>query len=93
MKITFNVEYELTKDVVYNMESNEPMEEYTYVVPAEWLSNLYYEHIVSMFNYDGYDLDEFLDVYDPEVEGTVIYHIATKQRVIIEEGWSEVAEY
>ena len=36
MRVTFNVEYELTKDVIYNMESNEPMEEYTYVVPAEW---------------------------------------------------------
>lgn len=93
MRVTFNVEYELTKDVIYNIESNEPMEEYTYVVPAEWLSKLYYKHIVPMFDYDDCDLNEFLDVYDPEVEGTVIYHIAAKQQVIIEEGWSEVAEY
>ena len=46
-----------------------------------------------MFDYEGVDLDEFLDVYDPDVEGTAIYYLAKGEGEIIEEGWSEVAEY
>ncbi len=93
MKINFNVEYELVKEVNYNMDTIEPIEEYTFVVPAEWLSKLYKEHIVKMFDYKGIELDEFLDVYDPEIEGTAIYYLAKNEDVIIEEGWAEVAEY
>lgn len=93
MEIDFNVEYELVKEVNYNIDTIEPVEEYTFIVPAEWFSKLYKEHIVKMFDYEDIELDEFLNIYDPEVEGTAIYYLAKEQNVIIEEGWSEVAEY
>ena len=92
MKVTFNVEYELVKEKVYDDEI-EVVAEYTYVVPAEWLSKLYKEHITKMFHYEEDDFDEFLCCYDPEVEGTAIYHLAKSDNVIIDEGWAEVAEY
>lgn len=90
MKVTFNVEYELIKDRVYD-EDIEIVAEYTYVVPAEWLRNLYTEHLINMFHLEEVDFDDFLDIYDPEVEGTAIYYLAKSQRKIIEEGWSAIA--
>lgn len=89
MQINFNVEYELIKDRVYDDEI-EIVAEYTYVVPAEWLRNLYKEHLIKMFHLEETDFDDFLDIYDPEIEGTAIYHLAKSQGKIIEEGWSEV---
>ena len=47
MKLTIKIEYELTKEQVYD-EDNIVREEYTFVVDAEWLSKLYYEHIIKM---------------------------------------------
>ena len=91
MNFTVNVEYELTKEKVYD-EGNEVIEEYTFIVPAAWLYNLYYNHIIKIFDYKYHTLDEFLDIYDCEIEGTVIYCIAKSQGRIIEEGWAEVAE-
>ena len=92
MQIDFNVEYELTKEVIYD-EENEPMQEYIFIVPAEWLSQMYKEHLTKMFDYEGWDLDVFLATYDPEIEGTAIYHLAKADNVIIDEGWAEIAEY
>ncbi len=92
MQVEFYVEYELTKEVVYD-DDIEIIAEYTYIVSAEWLSKLYKEHLVKMFNCEDLDFEEFLDVYDPEVEGTAIYHLAKSEGQIIEEGWSEIAEY
>lgn len=91
MRLTINVEFELTKEKVYD-ENNEVREEYTFVVDAEWLSKLYYEHITKIFDYEDYTLDEFLDMYDCDIEGVAIYYIAKGQNKIKEEGWSEVAD-
>lgn len=92
MQIEFSVQYELTKEVVYD-DDIEIVAEYTFIVSAEWLSKIYNEHLINMFHYEDYTLDEFLDMYDPEVEGVSIYHLAKGQGEIIEEGWSEIAEY
>ena len=92
MQIEFSVEYELTKEVIYD-DDIEIVAEYTYIVSAEWLTKLYREHLIYMFDLQEVDFDEFLDTYDPEVEGTAIYHLAKSAGEIIEEGWSEVAEY
>ena len=92
MQITFEVQYELVKEVVYD-DDIEVTAEYTFVISAEWLSKLYNEHLIHMFGYEDYTLDEFLDMYDPEVEGISIYYLAKGQGKIIEEGWSEIAEY
>ena len=92
MKINFNVEYELTKEKVYD-EFNEVIREYVFVVPAEWLSYLYKNYIITKFDYEGVELEEFLDVYDCEVEGRYLYTLAKAMHVVIEEGWAEIAEY
>lgn len=92
MKLTINVEFELVKEKIYD-DDIEVIAEYTYVVSGEWLSETYKNHIVKMFDYEEVSLDEFLDVYDPDVEGTAIYYLAKEQGEIIEEGWSELAEY
>ena len=92
MQVEFRVEYELVKEVVYD-DDIEIVAEYTYVVSAEWLTKLYREHLIYMFDLQEIDFDEFLDTYDPEVEGTAIYLLAKQAGEIIEEGWSELAEY
>ena len=46
MRITFEVEYELTKEVNYNMDTIEPIEEYVFVVPGEWLHDVYNNYVV-----------------------------------------------
>ena len=92
MNLTINIEFELVKERIYD-DDIEAIAEYIYVVSGEWLSEIYRNHIVKMFDYEGVDLDEFLDVYDPDVEGTAIYYLAKEEGEIIEEGWSEIAEY
>jgi hypothetical protein len=92
MQVEFHVEYELVKERVYD-DDIEVIAEYTYVVSGEWLSEIYRNHIIKMFDYEGVDLDEFLYIYDPDVEGTAIYYLAKGEGEIIEEGWSELAEY
>ena len=92
MKITFTVEYELTKEVNYNMDTIEPIEEYVFVVPGEWLHDVYNNYVVPKFDYYDVPIEEFLDVYDPEKEGEAIYLLAKSQGVIKEEGWAEVAD-
>ena len=91
MYITFEVEYELTKEVLYN-DDIEPVEEYTFVIPGAWLNILWHESLRGLFtDYDS--LDEFLDAYDPEYEGQIIYLVSQKNHQIKEEGWKEVIEY
>lgn len=92
MQVEFKVEYELTKEVVYD-DDIEIVAEYTFIVSAEWLSKLYKEHLIYMFDLQEVTFDEFLDTYDPEVEGQSIYFLAKSQGQIIEEGWSEIADY
>ena len=91
MRVYFEVEYELTKEKIYNDE-NEVIREYVFVVDAAWLKDLYENHLIKMFGYDGFALDDFLDMYDPDVEGVAMYYIARGQRQIKEEGWAEVVE-
>ena len=45
MRISFEFEFELTKDIAYNKDG-EPVYEYTFVVDGEWLEQFYYEHII-----------------------------------------------
>jgi hypothetical protein len=92
MRISFEFEFELTKDIAYNKDG-EPVYEYTFVVDGDWLEQFYYEHIIKMFHeYEGVPLNEFLDIYAPEIEGRVIYFAAQNENVIKEEGWAEVVQ-
>lgn len=81
-------EYELVKEAEYD-DNIERINEYTFVVDAHWLEELYETHLRQLFGYDCY-IDEFLDVYDPDFEGTIIYMLAQNQNKIKEEGWCAV---
>ena len=88
MKMTIYFEYELIKEAEYD-DDNERINEYIYVVDAGWLHDMYEAHFRQLFGY-ACDLDEFLDIYDPDFEGTIIYMIAQNQNKIKEEGWCAV---
>ena len=75
-----DIEFELIKN-----DDIEVVAEYTYIVSAEWLTKLYREHLIYMFDLQEVDFDEFLDTYDPEVEGTAIYFLANQAEEIIED--------
>lgn len=73
-------EYELNREWIYDDEV-EPIGETNFVVPAGWLTELFNKEYA-----DRYDsLDEFLDVYEPEVDGEFIYQKAIEDKVIIED--------
>ena len=78
MEIRF--EYELNREYIYDDEV-EIIGETNFVVPAGWLMELFNKEYA-----DRYDsLDDFLDVYEPEVEGEFIYQKAIADGVMIED--------
>ena len=91
MNFVVEFELELVKERIYN-DYIKPIEEYTYVIPQDWFINVYENHLIAMFDYEDVDLDEFLDVYDPEKEGVYIYNLAKQENVIIDEGWCAIIE-
>ena len=73
------VEYELNRAWILD-EEEEPIGETNFVVPGQWLKQLFDEHFA-----DEYDsLKEFTEVYEPEVDGEFIYQEAIKDGVLIE---------
>jgi hypothetical protein len=74
------VEYELNRAWILD-EEEEPIGETNFVVPGKWLKELYDQQFVS--EYDS--LNEFLEVYEPEVDGELIYQAAIKDNVLIED--------
>lgn len=78
--ITMKVEYELNRAWVYD-EDNETIGETNFVVPVEWLINLFEMYYIDEYKY----LEMFLDVYEPETEGEFIYQKAIEDGVLIED--------
>lgn len=74
-----DIEYKLTKEK-YSDKS------YNYIVSDEWLSHAYNRYLKYIFKYDE-PLDDFLKIYKPELDGTILYLIAKQQHQIIDEGW------
>lgn len=85
MTVRLNIEYVLCKEKVYNNDT-EVLLEYCYVVDSEWLSHMWHRHFKKLFEWDD-TFDEFLNCYDPEYEGTIIYMVAKQHDKIIEEDW------
>ena len=78
MKI--NVEFELNREWIYD-EEEDVIGETNFVVPAKWMKELFDKTYA-----DKYDsLDEFIDVYEPEVDGEFIYREAIKDGVLVED--------
>ena len=78
MKIKF--EYELNRKWIVDEETDEPIGEMNFVVPAKWLEELFDKKYANEYN----SLDEFTDVYEPETDGEFIYQEAIKDRVLVE---------
>lgn len=73
-----NVEYELNREWIYDDEE-EPIGETNFVVPAGWLMELFNREYADKHN----SLDEFLDVYEPEIDGELIYKKAIEDGVLV----------
>lgn len=88
MSFNIHIEYVLVNEVFYNDE-NEIYKEHCFVVDLEWLEHMWSRHFKSLFQYQ-YSLEEFLNEYDPEYEGQVIYLMAKNQNQIIDECYERV---
>lgn len=83
MPFNIHIEYVLVNEVFYNDE-NEIYKEHGFVVDSEWLEHMWSRHFKNLFQYQ-YSLEEFLNEYNPEYEGQVIYLVAKNQNQIIDE--------
>ena len=77
----FYYEIELNRKWLYEDEDDFPIGERNFVVPAE-----YFYGLMEMFGMDDADASDFLDWYDPETDGELIYEFAVRDGAIIEEG-------
>lgn len=90
MPFNIHIEYILCNEKIYNNE-NEVVAEHLFIVDSEWLYHMWKRHFKALFGCDG-DLDEFLDCYDPDYEGQIIYTVAKHQGRIINEGYEKPDE-
>lgn len=90
MPFNIHIEYILCNEKIYNNE-NEVVAKHLFIVDSEWLYHMWKRHFKALFGYDN-DLDEFLDCYDPDYEGQIIYMVAKHQGKIINEGYEKPDE-
>ena len=77
--IPVGFEHELNRAWIYDDEG-ETIGETNFVVPTFWLLQIWDEH------YSEYDsFDDFLDTYEPEIEGEYIYQKAIEDGVLKED--------
>lgn len=79
MKI--NVEFELNRAWIIDEETEDEIGETNFVVSAKWMKKLFDKVYADRYN----SLDEFLDVYEPEVDGEFIYREAIKDGALVED--------
>ena len=71
------MEYELNREYIRDFEG-EPIGEKNFVVPGPWLIDTIKRH------WPDIDVEEFLDTYEPEVEGEYIFRLAYRADVLVE---------
>ena len=81
IKIKVNFEFELNRAWIDDEETEEPIGEVNYVVPANWLSDMFDKFYVDKYT----SLDDFLSCYVPEEDGEFIYQQAIKDGCLIED--------
>jgi hypothetical protein len=74
----FKFEYELNRAWILDDEG-EIIGETNYVVPASWINTIYASTYADQYE----SINEFLDAYQPEVEGEYIYQMAVRDGVLI----------
>jgi hypothetical protein len=82
--VNIHIEYILCSKKIYDND-NEVLAEYCFIVDEEWLMHMWNRHFKKLFGYD--DFQEFLDEYDPDYEGQIIYMVAKQHNRIIDEGY------
>lgn len=75
-----NFECELNRAWI-NDNDGEPIGETNFVVATEWLKELYDKEFTDKYN----TFDDFLDCYEPEVDGEFIYQKAIADGVLVED--------
>ena len=70
-------EYELNRAWIYD-EERDVIGETNFVVPADWLKELYDKEFSDKYT----DFELFLESYEPEVEGEFIYQKALEDNVV-----------
>ena len=75
-------ELELNHGWMYGIDDDDfPLGEKNFVIPAE-----YFYSLMEMFGMDDAEASDFLDWYDPDVDGRFIYEFAVRDGAIVEEG-------
>ena len=75
------VEVELNRAWIYDEEDEEEIGETNFVVPFTWLKTPFDRVYADKYK----NLGEFLEVYEPEVDGESIYREAIKDGALIED--------
>lgn len=83
--MTMNIEYELNRAWIYD-DDEDTVGETNFVVSAEWLINTFNKlNNEKKFTCEYEDLEDFLDSYEPEIDGELIYQCAIKERKLKED--------
>lgn len=80
MKINHKVEYILNRKWIVD-DDDEVIGEVNFIVPGEWLENLFNKVFANEYS----SLGNFLKVYTPEIDGEFIYQKAVEDGVLIED--------
>lgn len=85
MSITIEFEYELNREWIYD-EDEEIIGETNFVVPTKWLVEAFNE----LNNEDKFickydDFEDFIETYEPETDGELLYQKAVADRVLKED--------
>ena len=80
--MTMTFELELNRGWIIDEETEEEIGETNFVVPTKWTKDLF-ERKYSDKYYNSFE--EFLEAYEPEVDGEFIYQQAIKEGVLIED--------
>lgn len=90
MTVNIHIEYKLCNEKIYNND-NEVIAQHNFIVDSEWLFHMWRRHFKNLFDWDD-TFDEFLDCYDPDYEGQIIYMVAKQQNKVIDEDYEPVYE-
>lgn len=80
------IEYELNRKWVYGKEQENIIGETNFVVPGEWFKNTFKklnEENRFVCQYNNFDI--FLETYEPETDGELIYKVAIKDNALSED--------
>ena len=87
MEVKINMEIELNRGWILD-EDEEEIGETNFVVSLDFLKELWSREEVRKefgLSYEEDDFSSFLDWYDPDVEGQIIYDIAKREGKLVED--------